>query len=132
MRIERDVKLDYSDVLFRPKRSTMGSRSEVVLERRYAFRNVTPDFPLNIEEHHYRGIPIMAANMDGVGTIEMAKVLRKQGMFTCLAKHYTFDDLKNVTPLIWDHAAISTGITDHDQELCDSILTQIEDIRYVC
>ena len=132
MRIESEVKLNYSDVLFRPKRSTLSSRKEVDLERRYTFRNVITDFPQNIEEYNYRGVPIMAANMDGVGTIEMAETLRKHGMFTCLAKHYTYDDLKNVNTLMWENAAISTGITDHDQDLCDNILTQIEDIQYVC
>jgi len=52
MRIEADVKLDYSDVLFRPKRSTMGSRKEVDLHREFRWRNT---------DKTYRGVPIMAA-----------------------------------------------------------------------
>lgn len=132
MRIERDIKLDYDSVLIRPKRSTLSSRSDVNLYQKFTFRNYQPDFPENIEDYQYHGIPIMAANMDGVGTIEMAETLRKQGMFTCLAKHYSYDDLKHINTLTWNHVAVSTGITDADQANCNEILTQIEDIRYVC
>ena len=69
MRIDTEVKLNYSDVLIRPKRSTLGSRKDVDLTRPLMFRNYQPDFPLNAREPHYQGVPIMAANMDGVGTI---------------------------------------------------------------
>src|SRR5210317_774147 len=93
MRIEEDLKLDYSDVLIRPKRSTLGSRKEVDLERKFTFRNYEPDFPDNIEDEHYRGIPIMAANMDGVGTFEMADKLAEGGIFTCLVKTYPVGSL---------------------------------------
>ena len=88
MRIDQDVKLDYKDVLIRPKRSTLSSRKEVSLERGFTFRNYVPDFPDNIEDEHYRGIPIMAANMDGVGTMEMADKLAEGSIFTCLVKTY--------------------------------------------
>ena len=64
MRIESDIKLDYKDVLIRPKRSTLKSRKEVNLMRTYKFRN---------SKQEWRGIPIMAANMDGVGTFELEK-----------------------------------------------------------
>jgi len=87
MQLESEVKLDYKDVLIRPKRSTLKSRSEVSLERKTNFRNYIPDFPDNCsEDPHYRGVPIMAANMDGVGTFAMADELGAQGIFTCLVK----------------------------------------------
>ena len=57
MRIEEDIKLDYADVLFRPKRSTLSSRKDVELKRTYKFK---------YSNHQWTGIPIMAANMDGV------------------------------------------------------------------
>ena len=60
MRIEEEVKLDYSDVLFRPKRSTLSSRKDVDLNRTYKFR---------YSNNEWTGIPIMAANMDGVGAV---------------------------------------------------------------
>ena len=83
MRIEDDSKLDYKDVLIRPKRSTLGSRKDVELEREFTFRNYQAE-----SSEHYRGIPIMASNMDGVGTFEMADALAELGLFTCLVKNY--------------------------------------------
>ena len=61
MRIDQDLKLDYKDVLIRPKRSTLKSRREVTLKRGFTFRNYQPDFPDNIKHEHYRGVPIMAS-----------------------------------------------------------------------
>ena len=129
MRIEQDIKLDYSDVLLRPKRSTMGSRKEVDLHRTFKFRNSQQD---------YNGIPIMAANMDGVGTFKMAEELCKKGMFTCLSKNYQPGD-------IWDWignhvnkpdmvkcTAVSTGITDIDDERIEATLKLSRSIKYVC
>ena len=84
MRLEDDVKLDYSDVLIRPKRSTLGSRKSVRVERKFKFANSKAD---------YEGIPIMASNMDGVGTFKMADKLAEQGIFTCLVKTYTISCL---------------------------------------
>ena len=66
MRIETDLKLGFKDVMIRPKRSTLKSRSEVSLERNFKFLHSTTN---------WTGIPIMAANMDTVGTFEMAEVL---------------------------------------------------------
>lgn len=130
MRIESDVKLDYSDVLFRPKRSTMGSRSEVDLVRQYTFRNVNPDFPDNIRSDDFSGIPIMAANMDGVGTVKMANTLAEHGLFTCLAKTTPIELLRSVYH--WGLTAVSSGITDDDKISLDIKLRSYPDIRYVC
>ena len=88
MRIEEDKKLDYSSVLIRPKRSTLGSRKQVQLSRQFTFRNAN----LN-EDTHYNGIPVMAANMDGVGTFTMADTLAELNMFTCLVKNYSEPEL---------------------------------------
>ena len=93
MRIDSDIKLDYKDVLIRPKRSTLSSRKQVQLDRGFTFRNYQPDFPDNIKHKHYRGVPIMAANMDGVGTFEMADKLAQQNIFTCLVKTYSVEQL---------------------------------------
>ena len=64
MRIEEEIKLDYSDVLFRPKRSTLKSRKQVDLIRKYQFKH---------SKLVWEGIPIIASNMDGVGEIEVFK-----------------------------------------------------------
>ena len=39
MRIEDDVKLDFKDVLIRPKRSTLTTRSDVDISREFTFRH---------------------------------------------------------------------------------------------
>jgi GMP reductase len=130
MRIERDIKLDYSDVLFRPKRSTMGSRSEVDLYRKFQFRNYKPDFPDNIRNDDFSGIPIMAANMDGVGTVSMANALSELGMFTCLTKATPLELLNTVNN--WALTALSSGITDNDRHNLDIKLRAHPDIKYVC
>ena len=79
MLLNEEIKLDYSDVLIRPKRSTMSSRGEVKLERTHRFL---------WSKKKWTGIPIMSANMDTVGTPAMHKVLAKHGMVTCPAKHH--------------------------------------------
>ena len=123
MRIENDVKYDYSDVLIRPKRSTLTSRKEVSLERTYKLKN-----------KYWSGIPIMAANMDGVGTIEMAKVLTQQKMFTCLKKTYDtsqlvefFSNKENC-----EYTAMSIGISDYDfRKFCD-VYSLCQHLKFVC
>ena len=137
MRIEEDMKLDYKDVLIRPKRSVLGSRKEVDLERGYTFRNYTPDFPDNIEERHWRGIPIMAANMDGVGTMEMADQLATAGIFTCLVKTYSVQELVSYFDTDMyertNYVAMSIGITDRDHAKFRDVYEQADgNLKYVC
>ena len=135
MRIEEDVKLDYKDVLIRPKRSTLGSRKEVDLERGFTFRNYKPEFPENTEYRHWRGTPIMAANMDGVGTFEMADTLAKQGMFTCLVKTYSVEQLVEYFGPEYrkQNVAMSIGITDADAQKFHQVYAQAgEHMKFVC
>ena len=135
MQIDNEIKLDYKDVLIRPKRSTLRSRSEVSLERSFTFCNYEPDFPDNIEDEHYRGIPIMAANMDGVGTMEMAQELSKQGIFTCLIKTYTVDELVEFFNGVGDsrYVAMSIGTSDHDYYKLVNVCDKAPDmVKYVC
>ena len=73
MRIEEDIKLDYSDVLFRPKRSTLHSRKDVGFRRTYKFK---------YSKNEWSGIPIMAAIMDGGGELEIAKNLDSSSYYT--------------------------------------------------
>ena len=85
MRIDYNIHLDYSDVLLHPKRSTLSSRRDVDILRKFKFRN-------SGKELSY--VPIMASNMDGVGTFSMARVLQEYKMLTVIRKHYTLDDWK--------------------------------------
>ena len=137
MRIENDLKLDYSDVLIRPKRSTLGSRKEVHLQRRFSFKNYDPAFEHNSwEDHHYEGIPIMAANMDGVGTMEVAKELASVGLFTCLVKTYSEEELVGFfdsDPSLANNVAVSIGISEQDLIHFDAVYDRLHtDIKYVC
>jgi len=106
MRIEHDLKLDYSGVLLRPKRSTLDSRKNVGLSREYTFIN---------SHQSYKGIPIIAANMDGVGTWEVHDVLSNQGMLTAIVKHYNIaSQVQQFNKTGSDFAVYSMGITDDD------------------
>ena len=84
MRIEQELKLDFKDVLIRPKRSTLTSRSEVDISREFVFPH---------SKRSYQGIPIIAANMDATGTMEMARALAKQRLSVALHKHYSEAEL---------------------------------------
>jgi GMP reductase len=141
MRIEEDMKLDYKDVLVRPKRSTLGSRKEVDLQRGFTFRNYQG--PTVDDYRHYRGVPIMASNMDGVGTFEMADTLAEQGMFTCLVKTYTSNDLIDFFNTDYfhtqfkrnrsDYVAMSIGITDDSWGKLQEVTALCEgNLKYVC
>ena len=132
MRIEDDSKLDYKDVLIRPKRSTLGSRKDVELEREFTFRNYRSD-----SDEHYRGIPIMASNMDGVGTFTMADSLAALGLFTCLVKNYEASELVDFFNEGGDarreNVAYSTGITQQDFDKFESVYGKTgANLKYVC
>lgn len=77
MKIENEIKLDFSDVLIRPKRSILKSRSDINLEREFKFPH---------SKQIWRGVPIIASNMDTVGTVEMYETLKGYGMLTCFHK----------------------------------------------
>jgi len=143
MRIEQDIKLDYKDVLIRPKRSILGSRKEVNLDRKFTYRNYNPTFPDNSAEYHYSGIPIIASNMDGVGTMEMADTLAQQNILTCLVKTYSEDELVNYfngDVLVnnnrverTEYVAMSIGITDNDYTKFKEVYEQVGyKLKYVC
>ncbi len=86
MRIEQDIKLDFKDVLIRPKRSTLSSRKEVDISRTFNYRWAAGSFT---------GVPIIAANMDGIGTFAMAKAFihNGNGLTVALHKHYPLNEL---------------------------------------
>jgi GMP reductase len=129
MRIENEVKLDYSDVLIRPKRSTLVSRKQVRLERKFKFRN---------SKAEYEGVPIMAANMDGVGTFEMADTLAQQGIFTCLVKTYSAEQLVEFFNNDYpdsrraQNVAMSIGTSDADFLKLVSVQADTNQLKYIC
>ncbi|MEI7612893.1 MAG: GMP reductase [Betaproteobacteria bacterium] len=126
MRIEQDLKLDFKDVLIRPKRSTLTSRSEVDISRDFVFLH---------SQRKYHGIPIIAANMDTTGTLEMARALAKHKLSVALHKHYNdaellafFAEQPELPPTFY-----SMGITTPDFDKFDRIMKQANGtIQNVC
>jgi GMP reductase len=124
VRIEEDIKLDFKDVLIRPKRSTLSSRKEVDLTRHYRFKH---------SGYEWTGMPVMAANMDGVGTLEMAHALYQHKMFTCLVKNITTEYFDTTLQDIGaDHFAVSTGTSERDFERLSRIINEHEKIKFIC
>ena len=110
MRIEADVKLDFKDVLIRPKRSTLRSRKDVDISREFVFKWSGKTF---------KGVPIVAANMDGVGTFAMAEAFAEDGngLTVALHKHYDLKAIqgfykKNGHENVW----YSIGMVEADRE----------------
>ncbi|WP_304198730.1 GMP reductase [Flavobacterium alvei] len=127
MRIETEMKLGFKDVMIRPKRSTLKSRSHVSLEREFKFLHSTTA---------WTGVPIMAANMDTVGTFEMAKALAEEKLFTAIHKHYTVQEwnefLREASPEIYNYIAISTGTGKNDSKKIAEIFEANPQLKFIC
>lgn len=127
MRIETDLKLGFKDVMIRPKRSTLKSRSQVSLEREFKFLH---------GGGAWSGVPVMAANMDTVGTFEMAQALAREKLFTAIHKHYSLEAweqfMKEAEQGIEDRVAISTGTSIADAEKMQKILKNYPQLRFIC
>jgi GMP reductase len=135
MRIDTEVKLDYKNVLIRPKRSNLISRSEVDMQREFRF----PHAPFV-----WKGVPIIAANMDTVGTFKMAKALAAHGVMTALHKFYGLDDYQSFVSgsrddedenidanperglNAWNSTFFSFGITESDVDKLDAVMAMAE------
>lgn len=127
MRIEYEIKLGFKDVMIRPKRSTLKSRSQVSLERNFTFVN---------SQKKWSGVPIIAANMDTVGTFEMAEALAKEKIITAVHKHYTPEEwsafLNNQPDSIYEYIALSTGTGKADEEKIKQIMEEHPQIEFLC
>ena len=100
MRINYDAKLNFEDVLLQPKRSTLTSRKDVDMTRKFTFRN---------SQKVMNFLPIFASNMDGVGTFSMAKVLQEYKMMTVITK--------TTTPEQWKEA-VGQGLRLQSVSVC--------------
>src|SRR5437868_2501090 len=129
MRLEEDVKLDYKDVLIRPKRSTLSSRQEVDLTRSFVFKS---------SGRSLTTIPLIASNMDGVGTMDMARAFIPHQMLVALHKFYSPEQLKTffeaLTPEESPYVFYTMGIKDRDVEKLDALLVMIDEnaISSIC
>ncbi|KKW24863.1 MAG: GMP reductase [Candidatus Kaiserbacteria bacterium GW2011_GWB1_52_6] len=122
MRIENEIKLDYKDVLIRPKRSTLTSRSEVDITRAFSFKD---------SGQTITSVPIIAANMDGVGTIAMARAFLPHKMLVALHKHYELKVLKKFFESLTHEQApyvfYTMGIKDTDVERLTALLKIVDE-----
>ena len=127
MRIETDLKLGFKDVMIRPKRSTLSSRAQVNLERQFTFLH---------SNYQWNGVPIMAANMDTVGTFEMAKKLAEHKIFTAIHKHYTLEEWKkfmqSTKNSLIDYIAVSTGTGASDSKKLAAIFKESPQLKFIC
>ena len=111
MRIIEEIKLDFSDVLIKPKRSTLISRKEAWLARKFKFRH---------SNHTWEGVPIIASNMDHTGTIDMYNALAPFGILTALCKFTKWPDNN------WTHLIQTIGL-DQDLDVLD-----YDDSNWIC
>lgn len=127
MRVETDVKLGFKDVLIRPKRSTMKSRAMVELEREFTFLH---------SKQQWRGVPVIAANMDTIGTFETAEVMASYKLLCAIHKHYTLNEwgafLEGRDQDIYQRIMVSTGATDEDMQKLEAILERHPALSFVC
>ena len=125
MRIERDLKLTFDDVLIRPKRSTLVSRSDVNLVREFKFRHA---------KGTWTGIPIVAANMDTTGLFSIARVLQGHKMLTCTQKFYSTKEFSEA----WEEGvepaciAVTCGSTVESFDLLKRKMATNKDLKMIC
>jgi len=130
VRIIEDVKLDYADVLFQPKRSKLESRRDVEMLRTFTFHN---------SDRTFQCLPIMASNMDGVGTFSVAKVLQQHKMMTVIRKHYKIEEWQNAigNGLNLKYLSVCTGTAAiwkkdaEDYALTKEVLERWPDIKFI-
>ena len=125
MRIEEEIKLDYSDVLFRPKRSTLKSRKDVDLNRKYKFKH---------SKFTWKGTPIIASNMDGVGEINLAKKLLSHKLMTALTKQHTIEQIGSIykNKNFINFVALSCGTSPDSYNRMNKILTKYPKFQFIC
>ena len=128
MKVSEDTKLDFRDVLIRPRRSTLRSRSEVSLDCTYTFKH---------SGQVWKGVPVIAANMDTTGTFEIAEALASKGAITALHKHYTVDEWRawlatdaaaSAAPFV----AVSSGSSEADLVKLKTLLELDDRLRFIC
>lgn len=127
MRIEQDLKLGFKDVLFRPKRSTLKSRSQVNLAREYTFKH---------SGRKWSGVPIIAANMDSVGSFKMAEALSEFSVLTAIHKHYSVEDwanfVKEAPASVLRNVMVSTGTSEKDFQKTKDIMALSDELIFIC
>jgi GMP reductase len=127
MRIEQELKLGFKDVLFRPKRSTLKSRSQVDLSREFTFKH---------SGRQWSGVPVIAANMDSVATFEMAAALAEHQVMTAVHKHYSVEQwaefVAGANKNTLNNVFVSTGTSDADFQKTKDIMALSDELIFIC
>jgi GMP reductase len=117
MKIDSGIYLDFRDVLIRPKRSNLSSRSQVDLEKTITFLH---------SRREWTGVPILSSNMDTTGTFEMYESLSSLKMITVFHKHYSLNDyLPYLDKLNPNYYSISTGISESDWDKTKELINRL-------
>jgi len=125
LRIEDEIKLDFKDVLIRPARSTLKSRSEVDVKRKFKFK---------YGEFEWSGVPVIAANMDTTGTFEMARELSKHGILVAIHKHYTVEEWRSFadeSPEVLPFVCVSAGTSEADMVKLNQVI-EATGVKMIC
>ncbi len=127
MRIEQELKLGFKDVLFRPKRSTLKSRSQVNLTREFTFKH---------SGRQWSGVPVIAANMDSVASFEMAAALAEHNVMTAVHKHYSVEDWKQFVETAdaktLNNVMVSSGTSKDDFQKTKEIMALSNELIFIC
>ena len=126
MHLDTEIKLNYDDVLLKPKRSTLSSRRDVDMTRTFTFRN---------SKESYTCCPIVASNMDGVGTFSMAKVLQEYKMMTVITKSTTPEQWKQAVGdgIKLKYLSVCTGAkrNTNDNDTMHNVLKNYPDVKFI-
>ena len=126
MKIDNEIKLDFNDVLIRPKRSELSSRNEVNMEREFKFK---------YSSYKWNGIPIICSNMDTIGTVDMYKSLSENQIITCFHKRIDVNDIIS-NKCNSDFFMLSTGITDNDYKNLEKNINKLNEnnieVKFIC
>ena len=126
MHLDTEIKLNYDDVLLKPKRSTLSSRRDVDMTRTFTFRN---------SKESYTCCPIVASNMDGVGTFSMAKILQEYKMMTVITKSTTPEQWKQALGdgIKLKYLSVCTGAKRNtkDNDTMHNVLKNYPDVKFI-
>lgn len=128
MKISESISLDFKDVLIRPNRSNLKSRSEVNLTRTFKFKHT---------QKTWTGVPIIAANMDTIGTFKMVEAFYLEKMLVAVHKHYSLSEWKTFAEKhknsdIFNHMMVSSGTSDENFENLCNIIEIVPEIPFIC
>lgn len=127
MRVDSDVKLGFKDVLIKPKRSTLKSRSEVSIERSFTFKH---------SGYTWQGCPIIASNMDTIGTFSMAEALAEFKLMTAVHKHYSSAQWQAYRAggalAMASSAMVSCGVSEQEFQKLGRIFKECPELKFIC